>query len=129
MHKLFYSDVAKTVQGLRRIRKEEPVMEDYIPRVEHEEFAKRIDDEQNRQNHRLAELEKATKEINSLTVSVEKMALSTETMARELGEQGKRLDHLESVPGKNWTALQTGIINALAAAIGGGIAAAIISFM
>lgn len=104
-------------------------MEDYIPRVEHEEFAKRIDDEQNRQNHRLTELEKATKEINSLTVSVEKMALSTETMARELGEQGKRLDHLESVPGKNWTALQTGIINALAAAIGGGIAAAIISFM
>ena len=104
-------------------------MEDYIPRVEHEEFAKRIDDEQNRQNHRLAELEKATKEINSLTVSVEKMALSTETMARERGEQGKRLDHLESVPGKNWTALQTGIINALAAAIGGGIAAAIISFM
>lgn len=129
MHKLFYSDVAKTVQGLRRIRKEEPVMEDFIPRVEHEEFAKRIDDEQNRQNHRIAELEKVTKEINALTVSVGKMAVSVETMAKELGTQGKRLDDLENVPGKNWTTLQTGIINALAAAIGGGLIAAIISFM
>lgn len=129
MHKLLYSDVAKTVQGLRRIRKEGVMMDEYIPRVEHEEFVKRIEDEEKRQNRRIEKLESATEQINALTIAVEKMAISTETMAKELGSQGKRLDDLENVPGKNWTALQTGIINAVAAAIGGGLIAAIISFM
>lgn len=129
MHKLFYSDVAKTVQGLRRIRKEGTMMEGYILRVEHEEFVKRIEDEEKRQNRRIEKLESATEQINALTIAVEKMATSTEAMAKELGSQGKRLDDLENVPGKNWTVLQTGIINAVAAAIGGGLVAAIISFI
>ena len=104
-------------------------MEDYVSRKEHEEFVKRIEDEEDRQNHRLQELEKVTKEINALTISVEKMAMSTETMAKELNSQGLRLKELEDVPGDNWTSLKSGIINAIAAAIGGGIVAMALNFI
>lgn len=104
-------------------------MEDYVSRKEHEEFVRRIEDEESRQNHRLAELEKTTKEITSLTLSVEKIAMSTEAMAKELNQQGKRLKELEDIPGDNWTSMKSGIINAIAAAVGGGLIAAILNFI
>ena len=44
---------------------------EYISRSEHEEFCKRIDAENGRQNKRLELLEGNTKQINSLTTSVE----------------------------------------------------------
>lgn len=104
-------------------------MEDYITRPEHEEFCKRVEAEEKRQNRRLDLLEENVRQIGALTVSVEKMACSVETMANELGDQGKRLQALEEVPGKNWSALRAGIIGAVAAAIGCGIVAALINFM
>lgn len=95
----------------------------------HEEFAKRIEDEEKRQNRRIEELEKVIKEINALTVSVEKIAMSTETMAKELNSQGQRLKELEDVPGDNWASIRTGVINAIAAAIGGGIVAMLLNYI
>lgn len=104
-------------------------MEDFVSRKEHEEFVRRIDDEEHRQNRRIEELEKTTKEITSLTLSVEKIAMSTETMAKELNQQGQRLKELEDIPGNNWTSMKSGIINAIAAAVGGGIVAAALNFI
>lgn len=104
-------------------------MEDYVSRKEHEEFVRRIEDEEHRQNRRIEELERATKEINQLTLSVEKMAMSTEAMAKELNSQGKRLKELEDIPGDNWTSMKSGIINAIAAAIGGGVVAMVLNFI
>lgn len=111
-------------------------MEDYITRKEHEEFVRRmesengrLEDENDRQNHRIENLEDSTKQIQSIISSVERLALSVDNMARELGKQGERLEALEEVPGKNWDVLKTGILGAVAAAIGGGIVAAIINFM
>lgn len=95
----------------------------------HEEFAKRIEDEEKRQNKRIEELEKVTKEITSLTLSVEKMAMSTEAMAKELNSQGQRLKELEDVPGDNWTSMKSGVINAIAAAVGGGVVAMVLNFI
>ena len=104
-------------------------MEDYIIRPEHEEFCRRIEAEEKRQNKRLDLLEENVQKIADLTVSVEKMVCSMETMVKELEDQGKRLKALEEVPGKNWSALRAGIIGAVAAAIGCGIVAALINFM
>ena len=47
-------------------------MDENVTRPEYEEYQKRIDDEENRQNHRLDILEEQTKQINALTVSIEK---------------------------------------------------------
>lgn len=77
-------------------------MDSYILRGEHEEFVKRMDEEHHRQNHRIQLLEDNLNQIQSLTISVEKMALSMELMAKELGQQGDRLETLESRDGEMW---------------------------
>lgn len=96
-------------------------MENFITRVEHEEFSRRIDDENRRQNHRINEMEKTIKHLSDLTVSVEKMAVSVENMARELVKQGDRLDAIETRPLKDLGSFKGGIIGAIASAIGCGI--------
>lgn len=96
--------------------------EEYITRHEHNEFASRIDAENKRQNRRLDALDENVKQISKLTVSVEKMAVSTETMARELGRQGERLEALETAPAKRWNAALTAGIGT---AIGAGITAVV----
>lgn len=77
-------------------------MDDVITRAEHEEFKKRIEDENHRQNKRIEVLERITQQINSLTVSVEKLAQSIELMVSEQKQQGKRLETLESRDGEMW---------------------------
>lgn len=111
-------------------------MDDYITRKEHEEFVRRmesenrrLEDEDDRQNQRLKNLEKSTEQTQLIISSVEKLAMSVDNIAKELGKQGERLEALEEVPGRNWDTLMTGILGAVAAAIGGGMVAAIISFM
>ena len=72
-------------------------MDDVITRAEHEEFKKRIEDENHRQNKRIEVLVKITQQINSLTVSVEKLAQSIELMVgdwklwkAEMGKCGEK---------------------------------------
>lgn len=92
----------------------------------HNEFEKRVVEENDRQNHRIAELEITVKEISRLTTSVEKMAVSMENMAVEQKKQGERLDEIEKKPAKHWEAVVTGIIAAIVGALGTAIAAGII---
>lgn len=108
----------------------------YISRGEHDEFAKRmmaendsIREEDKRQNKRLEKLEESVERMTNLTISVEKMALSMEQMAKELKQQGERLEQIESKPAKRWDLLISGIIGVIAAAIGGGVVAAILGAM
>ena len=82
---------------------------DYITRLEHNAFAERIDAENDRQNHRIQELEDNIKEINRLAISVEKMAVNMESMVRSqndmtrsLEKQGERLDAIEKEPAQKW---------------------------
>ena len=55
-------------------------MEDFVTRVEHQEFAKRIDEENNRQNHRLSVLETGQTQISELVSSVKVLAVNMETI-------------------------------------------------
>lgn len=74
----------------------------YLLKIEHEEFAKRMDDEHHRQNHRIDLLEKATEQNNRLLVAVERLAVNMENMQREVKDQGDRLEDLESRDGEMW---------------------------
>ena len=104
--------------------------QDYITRREHEEFARRMDienerikDENARQNKRIAIVEESVNEFNKLALQIEKIALSIQQMTEEISKQGKRLENIESKPGKRWETLVGGILGAVAGAIGTAIAA------
>lgn len=79
----------------------------------HEEFAKRMEDEHKRQNHRIDLLEKAVEENNKLLVSVERLAVSMETMQKEQVSQGDRLEALESRDGEMWRKIVGHVVTAL----------------
>ena len=78
-------------------------MDDYVTRGEHDALRELVDKENDRQNHRIGALEQTVKEIQKLTVSVERL--------------GAQLRELEEKPGKRWEAVVTGIIGAVVGAI------------
>lgn len=77
-------------------------MDTPITRAEHEEFSRRIEDWERRQDKRLELLEENVREIGALTTSVEKLAQSVESMVKEQEKQGRRLDELEGRDGEMW---------------------------
>ena len=88
-------------------------MEDTISRSEHDEFAKRIEERDKRQDRRIELLEENTRQIGALTVSVEKLAQSIEVMCKEQEQQGQRLQTLESRDGEMWRKVVGYVITAI----------------
>lgn len=101
-------------------------MDEPISRAEHEEFSRRLEDWNKRQDKRLELLEENVREIGTLTASVEKLALSVQSMVKEQERQGQRLETLEGRDGAKWrkfvgyvaSALVAGIVGFLLAQIG-----------
>lgn len=89
----------------------------YLPTAVHEEFARRMEDEHNRQNQRIKELEDKVEDIGTLTASVQSLAKSVEQMAKAQEKQGKRLETLEQKPAKRWDALVDKALWAIAGAL------------
>lgn len=77
-------------------------MDQPITRAEHEEFRRRLEEENKRQDKRIEILEQNVQQVGSLTVSVAKMAQSLELMVKEQERQGERLEVLESRDGEMW---------------------------
>ena len=77
-------------------------MDNPISRAEHEEFRRRLEEENRRQDKRIELLEHTVQQISDLTTSVEKLAVSMEGMLREQEKQGKRLETLEDRDGAMW---------------------------
>ena len=92
-------------------------MDEYVSKAVHEEFARRIDEEDDRQNKRIALLEEGQKQINELVATVKVLAVNMETMAKEQAKQGAKLSEIEAKPAKRWetaiACLITGIIGFL----------------
>lgn len=88
-------------------------METPITRAEHEEFAKRIEEENHRQNRRIEILERSVQQLSSLTASVEKLAYSIEGMVKEQESQGNRLEKLESKDGEKWRSVSSYVITVI----------------
>lgn len=92
-------------------------MEDTISRKEHEEFSRRIDEENERQNKRLSELEKSIKQIGELTATVKELAVNMKNMLVEQEKQGTRLDSIEKRDGEMWRKVTSHIITLLVGAV------------
>lgn len=88
-------------------------MDEPISRAEHEEFAKRIDAQEKRQDKRLEMLENTVREIGALNLSVQRLAQSLESMVEEQERQGRRLQALEDRDGEKWRKLMGYIATAL----------------
>lgn len=94
-------------------------MDELITRAEHEEFRRRIEDENDRQNKRIEILEANSLRIESLNVSIEKLALNMQSMLNEQVQQGKRLEALESEDGERWRTVVSYTITAIVGIIVG----------
>lgn len=92
-------------------------MDDYITRPEYDIQMKRIEDEDNRQNHRIDKLEGALDKLNELASSVQVMAQNIATMTQELKRQSDRLEEIEKEPADKWKKLTwlviTGVVGAV----------------
>lgn len=89
---------------------------DYVTRFEYDERQKRIDDENNRQNHRLDKLETITDQIADMAASIKAMVVTMQAMQKEQEEQGKRLADIEKKPADNWNQLVYSLIAMIATA-------------
>lgn len=88
-----------------------------ISREEHEEFRRRMEEEDKRQNRRIEILENSVHQIGEIATSVEKMAVSLQSMVKEQEQQGKRLETLESRDGEMWRKVVGYAVTALAGAV------------
>jgi hypothetical protein len=88
-----------------------------ISREEHEEFRRRMEEEDKRQNRRIDLVEKSIQQIGDIAMSVEKMAVSLQSMVKEQEQQGKRLEALESRDGEMWRKAVGYVVTALLGAV------------
>lgn len=88
-------------------------MDSPITRAEHEEFRRRIEEEDDRQNSRIKHLEEQTKTITDLAVSVKELAISVKHMAETQKEQGEKLEKLEGRDGEMWRKIVGYVITAI----------------
>ena len=83
----------------------------------HKEFEKRVEEENDRQNHRLESLEIGLKEVNKIAGSVERLVTQIETLTKEISKQGERLEEIEKKPAKRWDVVITGALSAIVGAM------------
>ncbi|MBQ9568133.1 MAG: hypothetical protein IJR31_08690 [Lachnospiraceae bacterium] len=75
---------------------------EYLPKSVHEEFAKRMEDENHRQNKRIEECEQRIRAVGEIVRSLDRLTVSVEQMAVEVQKQGERLERIEAEPADNW---------------------------
>lgn len=85
----------------------------YVTMEFHNEYAKRMEEEHNRQNHRIDQVENDIKAIQSLTLSVERLTLTVKSMVEEQKAQGERLETLEDRDGEMWRKVSGYVITAV----------------
>ena len=95
---------------------------EYLLKSVHEEFSKRVSEENERQNHRLAHIEESISQIAQLTSAVERLATNMEYMVKEQQDQGERLKVLESKDGDMWRKLVSYSLTAILSIILGYLA-------
>lgn len=101
-------------------------MDSPISRAEHEEFRRRMEAENKRQDKRIELLEESIKAIQDLTISVHTLAHDMKQMLEEQRSQGQRLNKLEQEPATAWKQAKNAIITAILSTIAGGLATGLI---
>ena len=90
-------------------------MESCITRAEHEEFKRRMEEEDHRQNKRIDLLEESVRQTSAIAASVERQE-----------RQGERLDTLEKEPGDTWQRIKVKAIDTAVGLIAGAIITGIV---
>lgn len=98
----------------------------YVTDKEFEQYCISSEKENNRQNHRLSELEETVKQIQDLTVSVHEISVSISAMAKELTKQGERLEKIEAKPAQSWDKLVWIIVSAICSGVLGYLLATVL---
>ena len=80
-------------------------------------------------NHRLIDAEKVIDQIQQMNSNIGELAVNMKHILEEQVKQAKRLDKIEDEPKSAWNSIKKGIFNAIGAAVGGAIIAAILFFM
>lgn len=91
-------------------------MGEFVTVEVHEEFVKRIEAEDSRQNKRIEIIEEKQAQISELVASVKVLAANVESIAKEINEQGIRLKEIEGLPRKRWETIVACIITGLVGA-------------
>ena len=94
-------------------------MDTPITRAEHEEFRRRLEEENRRQDKRIELLEGNTKRIETLNGTIGKLAANMEGMLKEQLRQGQRLELLESRDGELWRKVVSYALTAVVGAVVG----------
>ena len=92
-------------------------MDEYLTKGEHNEYKESQNKENNRINKRLELLENTVRQINDLTLSVQKLANNMESMLNKQTEQGQRLEDLEGRDGEKWRNVSMYVITTLIGAV------------
>lgn len=79
--------------------------------------------------HRMDEQEEQGKSLSSLALSVQKLALSMESMIEEQKNHGARLAKLEAEPAERWSSMTRTIFNTMVGAMAGALATGVIYMM
>ena len=90
---------------------------EYLTKEVHEEFVKRINDQEARQDARLKLLENNVQQNVQLTLSVQRLADNMEIMANEQKSQGHRLEALEQRDGEKWKEVSKYIVTFIVGAV------------
>lgn len=92
-------------------------MENFVLKEVYEEYAKRVEEENNRQNHRISILENSLTQIVQIASAVERLATNMEHMAKEQQRQGDRLGILEGRDGEKWRSVASHVLLGIVSAI------------
>lgn len=103
--------------------------DEFVRKDVFEEHTKRMEEEDNRQNHRITKLELAIESISSIATSVERLATNMEHMVREqarqgenLNDQSERIRKLEDRDGEIWRKVVSHIVISVVSIVIGYIA-------
>lgn len=77
-------------------------VEDYITRPEHDEFKKRLESEENRQNRRLEVLENRVDKLIDMQASLAVMQAGIDSISTEVKRIGTEVDAIKQEPANKW---------------------------
>lgn len=85
----------------------------YLPRQEHIEFARRIDEEHARIHYRLKKLEQQDEANTKTLLAIERLATGVENLQKQVNEQNTRLEAIENRDGESFRSIKLVIITAI----------------
>lgn len=85
-----------------------------------------LEAENNRQNHRIEELEEDLADLRSLTSSVERLSINMQHMLDQMKTQDSRIGKLENTPLENLKSARQTLINTLVSVFAGALGLAIL---